>query len=221
MKKSKKFLSVLCTVCMILAMSAPAFAATNENTDTSDISVFAGGEKAIHLVNLHTDGTQTSYDFSVSIPKNADVAEESALTMAAVHNAVNQPAARMPADPIFTKSDVTIDTANPSKPDGNFIGTINLKQSYSTLYVEFVNFAPSCSHLNIRVYNDKIGGNIYKGTDDISKAKTLITMIDGNPYGDGELSLSANSNISIYASTGTTQTPDNKIVVDTVNVYLD
>ncbi|MEG1578848.1 MAG: hypothetical protein RR336_08800 [Oscillospiraceae bacterium] len=38
MKKSKKFLCVLCTVCMILAMAVPAMAASVPETRTSTVS---------------------------------------------------------------------------------------------------------------------------------------------------------------------------------------
>lgn len=53
MKKSKKFLSVFCAVCMILAMAAPAFAA-----DTASVPAM----KALQIYVVEPDGSVTLVD---------------------------------------------------------------------------------------------------------------------------------------------------------------
>ena len=210
MKKSKKLLSVLCAVCMILAMAVPAFAA--ETT----LSANAGKDIIVDTIWVKPDGEIARFTSTVSIPENATPAQEDALTSQAAlavtginSSNLTRSMLRSGSQNLGSGTEQYLPAALPSETSRLIIGSGTLEQDSSYLQVKFSNADDAIGQLNIRLENSywTVGSpnlNCYtKETNISSRGDCTIIMYDGTKYGlnnTASCRLKDGDYIKVYAS---------------------
>lgn len=205
MKKSKKFLSVLCAVCMILAVSAPAFAASS---DTSMISTNAGTTLSYDVVFVSSQGN-TSKTISVAIPQNATPEDEQSLINSAVQSGLGLRTTRGTDNVYFIGSEKSTEKVyiaaakdGGSSQVGNEIGDVDVDGTFTYMQVVFSSIPSDMKRINIRFANSshKTGAdsNVYTYT---TTGTILVYDLQHLPDDDGgQFHIDDGDNIALAAS---------------------
>lgn len=212
MKKSKKFLSMLLAVSMIMAMSVSAYAADEPATE---ISKFAGQTMTVGLYRLAEDGSTIREELHVDIPEGATVETQCKLVSEAAMAAVKPMAlsaneSYLGQDRIDGDTDLRLTQADLSAPSGAELGdTFTLSKNYEAIFVQFYDIVTqtgSPTKINVRVQNNDQSNsyNVYD-TDTINwtKETAKVVMYEGETYGGGVCRLRSGDHISVWASTDT------------------
>lgn len=213
MKKSKKFLSMLLAISMILAMSATAFAAE----PAAKLSAHAGETVDIGVTIVHNDGTIEETVAYVDIPHNATVAMEDALTSAAAKNAAGisgktfSPRATS-FDQSLGSGTAHLQVSNPTSTTNVKVGEGTLQEDCDYLEIKFTDVDPGIKKINVRMENTHwTAANPNLNCFDtwsvvVSRHTCTATFYEGQNYPVGNPSavcrLWKGDYIKVYASVG-------------------